>query len=350
MKILYSVAMMPIEKVFFWKNNSEYWIDEEMLDYIEKILGGRRILLSAGLWAHYYGKKLNKKNSIVLADSGGFQYLRMSKGTQKEFYRSREQYYKWQISVGDIVVMGDIPSAGEVPRHDLERFLGYTIDNVNYQIGLDPSVKGKFLNVMHGISPSNLRLWYDGMKDYECMGWAIGAKPVSNFIGFALQFLLLYEKGEFNKRKFIHIFGVAGARTLFPLLELIHRVDDSITVSLDSSSQSLGRIGAVWTTGGTIVHYNDIRSGRVRYKLLNGPTLDFIPDKIGYDLGRSIAITSMVNYLKFWKNDIYPVIEKGGQHSPAVDRVMKLWKTGGIDAIWFENSKRWRERSVERLV
>jgi len=362
MKIMYWVACMPIEKVFFWKNNSEYWIDEEWIDYIEKILGERRILLSAGLWAHYYGKRFNKKNSIVFADSGGFQYLRMSKGKQREFYKSRERYYKWQISVGDIVVMGDIPSAGEVPVNDLIRFLRYTKDNVDYQFSLDSNLGSRLLGTMHGISPYSLRIWYEGLKNYSKIGWAIGAKPASNLIGFALQFLFLYENGEFNKRKLLHVFGVAGEMILLPLAELIRRIDDSIVLSVDSSSMGLGKIGSVWLSDGSIMHFDDIRSGRKEFVLLDGEVLRKIPEKVGYVLGRKIALTSSVNYMKYWKRDIHTVITENGKIPDSryvlVDKIFKLWKTGGIDAVWFnfcrgkltKKDEVLKGRSVERLV
>lgn len=349
---------MPIEKIYYWKEANNYWIDEEFLQYIEDILGERRILLSAGLWAHCYGKNYIRHGEQVLADSGGFQYLRMGKGKQRDFYTNREKYYKWQLDIGDIVVMGDIPSAGEVPADDLKRYLGITKENVDYQMSLDSNLGSRLLGVMHGISPDCLRLWYKGMKDYQMMGWAIGAKPVSNFVGFALQFLFLYEMGEFDKKRFIHVFGVAGKQTLFPLVELIRKIDKDLTISLDSSSQSLARYGGVWDKDGTIIHYDEIRNGSKKFKLLDGSDLTTVPRKVGYDLGRKIAHVSAVNYLKMWKREVFPVLEsgefgdedEGKRVTSQVNKVYKLWKLGGVDAVWHEYKNKWTDENTQRLV
>jgi len=354
MQIWVFPAVAPIEKRTYIqdKKNGVYYFYPELCEILkDKYDGQMRMLLSAGLWEKNYHNELLRRNFPlqILVDSGGFQYYGWNEMDRKRFYRSRERYYRWQIEVGDLVLGGDIPPEKSIVNNKmLEELLAVTQTNMDFQFSLDRNLSNRFINILHGTSPENLRYWVDGVKGFPGVGWAIGAKFTGVVLGATLQYLFLVENNLLKPGDILHLFAMTGFSIFIPLVWLIQHTRPDLIISVDSSSYSLIRIGQVHGPNG-VIDFKDIRSGRVKLRSYDGVDIVDIPRNTDETIGKRLELTGLQNFMqKIWavRDDLlennFSKYEKI-LVSSGIKKYYRIWQTGGIDMLW----NQFRHRVIE---
>jgi len=342
--VKYWLALVPVDGLTTQKEGSRYWLDETLSDIIEAELGEATVLMSAGLWRDRLRLNYVKKREKVFADSGGFQFYFLTPGRQNEFYKVRDSLYRFQVITGDYVAGGDIPVGMELDRAQVDYYAGLTKDNMEYQFGLDKDLGKRFINVMHGQSPENMECWYNKVKDFPSIGWAVGAKGSGAF-GNILQLMFLHEKGELTPGTLVHMFAMSGKYTINAVIWFIKQLGLDLIVSSDSSSYSLGRYGAMFYRGGNI-KYDDVRSGDIVLELWNGRIVKDIPQKMFKELYRDIMFTSVQHFCRWFRDEALGIYERGGDELDRLitrektDQVLKDYQEGGIAQVW-EKYRAW---------
>lgn len=317
-------------------------LDPEWSKVLSDELGEVRVLVSA---THWSGLRLmtryRKREELVFADSGGAQFINMPKHRMGEFYKKREVMYRAQIHLGDVIAAGDIPgSKAEMSKEQLDRSLQMTIENTDLQFKIGGSALGwRFLNALHGVNPDHQERWYQSVKHYPSIGWAIGVKPLET-IGTLLQLFFLYQKGELKKGTILHIFGTGAASMLYGLWHISEKLGLEVQWSVDCSSHSLMRFGrVVGPANNEGILYSEIRSGEKKLELYDGDMLTDIPGKLSRELSQKIFRTSTMNYCRYWKS----FVEEYRQRTPKVEKILvqdkvyelyKWFRLGGIELIW----------------
>jgi hypothetical protein len=230
--------------------------------------------------------KRDRKNTFLLADSGGFQ---IGKGRWKGKWndpkcpiadKRREQLLVWLCNVADYSMILDIPSwtftdpvvAAKVGIYNFEDAISGTKFNNDYFIA-NKENDTKFMNVLQGNTHEEVRYWYNEVKDYPFSGWAFGGQVARDLkimleIFVRLKYDGLLEQGE---RDWVHILGVSRVHWGIALTK-IQRVlrethNPNLTISLDSASPFLSTVNAGLYTG---LRMND----RTRWNLITERAID----------------------------------------------------------------------------
>lgn len=164
--------------------------------------------------ASFYDKKNNTRealgleNSLVLADSGGFQIAR---GTMKYDINLVDRIMKWSEENSDLAMNLDIPPKltyfGKF-RECLD------ISLVNFKYYEDhQSGKTKFLNVIQAdVDVSSYDVWYNKVKHFESFhGWGIGSTLLQHYNTIYIVALFLQHR-EFEKKNnlYYHFLGATN--------------------------------------------------------------------------------------------------------------------------------------------
>lgn len=345
---------MPFDEVVYCEDPQRWWFAPEMLSLIKQVTkkDKAQVLISPPLWRKkVYEKQFVANDAIVLADSGGFQFYMMPKGRLKEYMSTRELNYRLQVKVGDYIVGGDMSVPYEITQDRFKFYVDMTKENFALQFSLDPNLKDKFINVLHGMSYTSASVWYDAVKDFPHAGWAVGSGPPSpKGYGPFSKILFLYEKGELDKCKILHIFKMSARNVVRDVAWLLHKLNYQGILSADSSSFSLGRVGRIWTEDGDAVLYSDIRAKKCKVKLLSGTVLEDVPRHITNGLFKDMFYTSMVNFLDRFLTTVYPYFENSDfEPGETVQDVYKWWKVGGCELLWERYCGQIKGRGVVEL-
>lgn len=223
----------------------------------------------------YYQAKFNIENfrniykypddSILISDSGGFQMASFVT-RQKSIDVNPLQILRWmENNRCDIAMNLDIPpwtNFNASLKQSVENFKLFEINRKNYDMRL--------YNVLHGRNFSEIKQWYDAIKDFSFDGWAYGVKPSNNVYLQTIAYLFLHEKGVINLNTSFHMFGVSSIQNMLALSMTAKHFDSSIT--FDSSTYATGTRFRDFYLPRDVRHA--IRFGRKHTKQMNGIPCD----------------------------------------------------------------------------
>ena len=180
-------------------------------------------------YAPDFRERLNLHDILIMGDSGGFQ---LSKGKVVDVIKS----LRWQERNCDIGMGLDIPPTKHItPEQRLEISFKYHVvmekNRQNYDMLL--------LKVFHAPSLAYMKLWYKNFKDLDMDGWAISPKNTPFVIWLAVMFCYLYEKGEIDDSKWVHVFALSGKESL-PVVYYIKSIIKK-DITFDSSTWAMAR-------------------------------------------------------------------------------------------------------------
>ena len=211
------------------------------------------------------------KQTIVLGDSGGFQ---IGKGTLAGFtalkkcktaeevctawrgaegIKLKNWIVNWLETNSDYAMTLDMPLwARSKPNKDtpfhkcsVQQLTDLTVENLEF-IKRNKRGNTKWLNVIQGDTPKDMKLWWDAVKGYRFSGWALagnvgwrgGTEAVLN------QVLMMRDEGAFEKGlDWLHVLGVSQLKWAV-ILTAIQRglrasTNPNLRVSFDSASPNI---------------------------------------------------------------------------------------------------------------
>lgn len=219
----------------------------------------------------------NRQNTVLLADSGGFQ---IQNGTIP--FKGEETTLKllrWMEAHGDYSMVLDFPtggiSQGTVRKHvDRLKKQGHDIDAMSSQNGLglefnaclkqtclnnDLMVKErrpgetKLLNVIQGRNEAESREWYQAVRHYPFEGWALAGGHQTSFSMVLNRILDLWRDGLLQNTQWLHVLGISkiwAAVALTTLQRCIRaHVNPELQISFDSASPFRGAANNVINIG-----------------------------------------------------------------------------------------------------
>ena len=355
MKVKYWLSILPVEICGIVRDKFSFYFRDELLDLVQKELGEATFLISAANYKGFRKRQYRKKSEKILADSGGFQFYFLTPGKKRKLMEVREDMFAFQMRIGDYILGGDVPSGKEMDEVQFREYVRLTQSNMELQFRLGGSdLGGKFINVLHGVSPRSMEIWYNAVKDFPHIGWALGAKG-AGASGPIFQLLYLLEKGEIKEGSFIHFFALTGRRTLWQVLWVLKELGllDKVVVSTDSSSFSLGRFGSLFYKE-DIVRYEEIRQGR-EVVLYDGTVLRDVPKRLDNELSFKLTLTSVYWFIQFFRNVLEDFRSKQNEvmkavRKDSVDVLVKWFKFGGVDTAWYKVKEKVSGRSRVRLL
>lgn len=184
----------------------------------------------------------------LLFDSGGFQMFSLRSKGQKMDMTPLDSL-RWQEAnaiKGDVMFNLDVPPALEhLPTmEDMHRSLNESVANFKLFEKERKNYDALLLNVLHGHNKATMDVWYNGVKDFNFDGYAIGNPSLDPMI-HAQGLMYLFDKGEYDKPncKWIHLFGKGGQGTIPLIVYFASKIKRSdIKVTFDSSSYNVGSI------------------------------------------------------------------------------------------------------------
>ena len=172
----------------------------------------------------------DKKKSIIVGDSGGFQ---IGKGILKfdwhnfegpEADATRQSILDWLEETADWSMMLDVPgwacNEANSPKTGLKTYedcLEKTRHNNEFFLK-NRQGKTKFLNVLQGTDWARAEQWYEGVKEYSdpavwgdqaAEGWAMGGANMSRMDVVLKRLIVLREEGLLQNKDWMHFLGAA---------------------------------------------------------------------------------------------------------------------------------------------
>ena len=353
----YFLSVLPASICGVYKDKYNFWIDDKLVEVVKKELKVDvvDILISAGFCKKFKGRNFRKRDDVkMLADSGGFQFYFLTPGKQREFYEMREEMYYFQTRIGDYILAGDIPSGQELDEDQLLKYAKMTKDNIELQFNLGVQ-DTQFVNIIHGISPRSLNIWYDQVKGFPNIGWAIGAKA-SGALGFIFQMMFLLEKGELTEGKIVHMFALSGYKLCWQVMYALEALGLKGKIKLwsDSSSFSLGRFGSIFYEG-DIRRYSDLRKKNSTLTMWDGSEISTdIPKALGEKESYDMNLTSIQHFLRWMSTDIFDRYENDkiqvNKVCKDVRKLIMYFKSGGTEAAWHYMKQNMSKMSKSRLT
>jgi hypothetical protein len=207
------------------------------------------VLVSAG---HAY-KRMNLKNDmnfdfskgILLGDSGGYQ---IATGQIDPNGNYLEDIFNWLENNTNYALNIDVPmytNIEGVMTLTKEEKIVISKKNFDY-FSKNQSGKTKYLNVMHGRTQEDLKLWFDFVKQYENFegGWALGS--VNKDIFYILQSLFyIIKEGKIKKNDshiIVHVLGISKVNEMIYveyLQKALRENQYNITLTYDSSTPDI---------------------------------------------------------------------------------------------------------------
>lgn len=197
---------------------------------------------------NYFEQMGFDSDCLVLGDSGGFQ---IASGVLKYTPQLKEQIFTWLENNSTVAINLDIP-----PRMTLEGKFDECMDisKENFKYFYEHQTgKTKFLNVIQGMNEFEYGKWYNGVKDFQFNGWAIGGGAKSIY-RLMCAIMTLIENKEYRNpmHEYIHILGATRITHFMILQQLQHtlqKVNPKLTVTVDSSTPSLGVVYGLYYIG-----------------------------------------------------------------------------------------------------
>ncbi|MFA5432863.1 MAG: hypothetical protein WC319_08335 [Candidatus Paceibacterota bacterium] len=176
-----------------------------------------------------YGYPSNLK---LLVDSGGFQIASFTR-KGKPISIQPIDILRWIEKNADIGMNLDEPVVNDFDtslKRSLENFQIFQNSRENYNF--------KLYNILHGHNLTQIKNWYNAVKEFDFDGWAIGIKPSSNVFLQTLGYMVLHENNAKNLLNNIHFFGMSSIQNMLALAMLSHHFNTKIT--FDSSTFNMG--------------------------------------------------------------------------------------------------------------
>lgn len=246
--------------------------DLNFLDPKSKLWHYGYALYSAGQFTDAFPKACvvtnrDRKNTIVLGDSGGFQ---IGKGTLSgtehlkravtsaevcELWRGSGDIRKWIVQwleansdyamTIDMPLWARYPSNSKTPFHkcSVQELIDLSIENLEY-IKLNSRGNTKWLNVLQGTTKQVSKQWWDAVKDFRMGGWALaGNVGWRGGLGNVLRYVLtMRDDNAFDKgQDWMHVLGVSQPIWAVLLTAVQRSIrkncdNDKFRVSYDSAS------------------------------------------------------------------------------------------------------------------
>ncbi len=238
-------------------------------------------------------QKRDRKNTMILGDSGGFQIatgvLKLDWTTVKgsEGDKLREQILRWLEHTSDWSMTLDVPAFAAVgnlsKKTGLTKFedtLDITEHNLKYFMKNRVPGATKFLNVLSGSTPENSKTWYDTVIPYSipaCVesmgyttdrtleGYAFAGINMKHMPSVLNRVLDLRRDGALVGKDWIHFLGIGRldwAAYLTSLMRVLRKHDNpNITISFDAASPYVA------TAYGLCYNYNNFDSKRLTYQM-----------------------------------------------------------------------------------
>jgi hypothetical protein len=223
-------------------------------------------------------QKRDRKNTIVMGDSGGFQIaqgvgrfgnLPWAKDAQGRGYLdwskdkkdTRGSILKWLEHTADLSMILDLPTAA-IAKGNVKTFddcLRNTLDNMDFFVKNREMGKTRFLNILQGLNDDQTEYWWNNVKNYPFEGWAFGGCSAFDFYLITKRMLQMRDGKYFEKhpdgwhaRNWLHFLGVSRLQgaVAFTALQrtLRQKVDPSITISFDAASAFVAvAMGKIYT-------------------------------------------------------------------------------------------------------
>lgn len=242
--------------------------------------------------------KRDRKNTIIVGDSSGFQLatgvIKMDwkniKGAEGDKFR--EEILRYLEHTADWSMTLDVPAFAAVPplsaKTGLTKFedtLDISVHNLHYFMKHRVPGATKFLNVISGSTPDNSKLWYDTIKhfskkssvvemgyseDRTLEGWAFAGINMKHMPSVLNRLLDLIEDDLIADKDWIHFLGIGRLKWACYLTSIKRQLqkhyNPNINISFDAASPFVA-------AGGYALSYN--------YNY-------FTPQKLTYSMGKSI--------------------------------------------------------------
>ena len=241
--------------------------------------------------------KRDRKNTIIVGDSGGYQ---IAKGVIKLDWKTvkgpegdklREEILRYLEHTSDWSMTLDVPAFAALPplsaKTGLTKFsdcLDVTEHNLHYFMKHRIPGATKFLNVMSGSDPVNSKEWYETVKHFsnretvELMGYT----PDRTLEGFAFagvnmrnmtcvleRILNLRDDNLLHDKDWIHFLGVGRMDWACYLTsierQLKKRYNKNLSISFDAASPFVAAGGY-----GLVYDYNHFGADRLTYSMSKG--------------------------------------------------------------------------------
>ena len=239
----------------------------------------------------------DRKNTILVGDSGGFQIatgvIKLDWKTVKgpEGDKLREEILRYLEHTADWSMTLDVPAfaaEGELSKKTgltkFEDTLDVSVHNLEYFIKNRIPGATKFLNVLSGSSPDNSKQWYDVVKAFSMpdMVEAMGYTPDRTLEGWAFaginmrhmktvleRILDLRRDGLLKNKDWIHFLGVGRldwACFLTSIERLLKKYDNpNINLSFDAASPFVAAGGYALS-----YNYNYFKPSQLTYAMGKG--------------------------------------------------------------------------------
>jgi len=216
----------------------------------------------------------DRKNTMILGDSGGYQ---IGKGVLKfdwldfegvEATKTRQKILEWLEVTADWSMMLDVPTWAcdhiHSPKTGLKSF-DDCLDKTKYnnRYFLDNRLgQTKWLNVLQGSDWDTAEKWYNGVKEFsdpkgpyagkEAEGWAFGGANMCKMDITLKRLMTMRDEGMLTNKNWIHFLGTAQLDWSC-YLTLIQRqirkhINEEITISFDCASPFIATAhGLVYT-------------------------------------------------------------------------------------------------------
>lgn len=215
-------------------------------------------------------QKRDRKNTIVMGDSGGYQIASGIIGFDWEDTNSpkstklKKTCLDWLEHTADVSMTLDVPTRAiinpKVPVHTFKECLDITLDSYDFfiknrkpYVPEDPEINPygakegtRLLNIVHGRTNQESNFWYNSVKDFPFEGWSFAGGHVKNW-NIVLPRLIemrdtyMFDKNiNGHKRDWIHFLGISrlySACAFTTLQEILRQqVSESFVISYDCAS------------------------------------------------------------------------------------------------------------------
>lgn len=210
----------------------------------------------------------NRKKTILIADSGGYQIASGASGSSVSKFNWDDIYstdndeirlniLRWMESIADYSMCLDVPPLSiDNPRTPIKSFKDcIDVSRYNAEFFVKNRAPGatKLLNTLHGRTKDESDIWWNEFKDFPFEGWAIGGIQKYN-MELLLRRLIIMRDGGYlgGDRNWLHILGVSRLSISCILTEIQRSIRKTVSpnfsISYDSASPFVGASkGLVYT-------------------------------------------------------------------------------------------------------
>ena len=178
--------------------------------------------------------KRDRKNTIVIGDSGGYQIARNPKLIRNN--NDRLNVLRWLESNADYAMTLDVPTGpvlgGNYFYKSVQDCLFATEYNLKFFQNNRQSDKVCFLNVLQGNTLEEADVWYDTVKKYQFEGWAFAGVLRHNYYNLCRRILIMRNEGQIQDKKWIHVLGTNELETAVLLTALQRSINTYINPNL----------------------------------------------------------------------------------------------------------------------